>query len=481
MRFPNESDRVKREVLARVARALLQDAPEKLDRIPLAMRPKNRTPSRCCVYKDRAAIRYRVMAALGFREEDETDELKPLAAYAAEVPARTRNPEPFLSVLSEGCSACLESQMTVTDLCRGCLARPCATNCPRKAIRVRRGHAEIDRELCVNCGLCAKVCSFHAIVQVPLACEDSCPVGAVGKTSDGRVAIDHSRCIRCGRCQAACPFGAIMTCSQLADVILKIKAGREVIALPAPSLQGIFPNPPEKLFGALKRLGFSAVYDVSAGADETARNEAAELQERLAAGAPFMTTSCCPAWVQAVRRHIPEISKYVSGTGSPMFYAAKAVRAEHPGAVLVFIGPCAAKRTEANEARDPDHVLTAEELGAWLIAAGIDVDCCEPAGALRPATALGTGFGVSGGVAAAVAGNTPGGAPKAFTVNGLNKNTARLLSAFGKTGKAPGKLIEVMCCEGGCVGGPCSFEDPLRAAARLGAICKNMGHSDQKP
>lgn len=477
MRFPNESDRVKREVLARVARALLQDAPEKLDRIPIAMRPKNKTPSRCCIYKDRAAIRYRVMAALGFREEDEADELKPLAAYAAEVPARTHNPEPFLSILSEGCSACLEGQMTVTNLCRGCLARPCTTNCPKKAIQVKHGRAEIDHELCVNCGICSKVCSFHAIAQVPLACEDSCPVGAVGKTPDGRVAIDHKRCIRCGRCQAACPFGAIMTCSQLADVILKIKAGREVIALPAPSLQGIFPNPPEKLFGALKRLGFAAVYDVSAGADETARNEAAELKERLAKGAPFMTTSCCPAWVQAVKRHLPEMAKYVSDTGSPMFYAAKAARAEHPGAVLVFIGPCAAKRTEANLAGDPNHVLTAEELGAWLIAAGIDVDCCEPLPAVRPATRFGTGFGVSGGVAAAVTHELPAAGVKPYPVNGLSPKMLKLLSVFAKTGKCPGQLIEVMTCEGGCVGGPCSFEEPIRAAGRLTKVCQQM---DQK-
>ncbi len=112
MKLNNESDRVKREVLARVARTLYAGTPEALDRIPLDMRPKNKPFSRCCIYKDRAALRYRVMAALGFREEDETDELKPLAAYAAEVPARTRNPEPFISILSEGCSACLESQTT---------------------------------------------------------------------------------------------------------------------------------------------------------------------------------------------------------------------------------------------------------------------------------------------------------------------------------------------------------------------------------
>jgi len=471
MKLNNESDRVKREVLARVARALYAGTPDALDRIPLEMRPKGKPFSRCCVYKDRAALRYRVMAALGFREEDETDELKPLAAYAAEVPARTRNPEPFISILSEGCSACLESQTTVTNLCRSCLARPCVTNCPKQAVHIKNGHAEIDRAKCINCGICAKACSFHAIVQVPLACADACPVDAVGKTEDGRVVIDHERCIRCGRCQAACPFGAIMACSQMADVILKIKSGRTVIALPAPALAGIFPNTPERLNGALLKLGFAAVYDVAAGADETARREAAELVERLSAGDGFMTTSCCPAWTETVKRHLPELAKFVSHTPSPMRLAAETARADHPDAVLVFIGPCAAKRTEATLAGDPDHVLTAEELGAMLIATDIDVDACELTAPVQTGSREGRRFAVSGGVAEAVAQNlTDRTAFKPYLINGLSPKMIRLLATFAKTGKAPGALVEVMCCEGGCAAGPCSFEDPARAAARLNAL-----------
>ena len=470
MKLHNESDRLKREVLARVARALYAGTPEALDRIPLQMRPKGQPFSRCCLYKDRAALRYRVMAALGFREEDETDELKPLAAYAAEVPARARNPEPFISILAEGCSACLESQTTVTNLCRSCLARPCVGTCPKQAVHVKNGRAEIDRARCVNCGLCAKACSFHAIVQVPLACADACPVDAVGKTGEGRVAIDHDTCIRCGRCQSACPFGAIMACSQMADVIHKIRSGRRVIALTAPALTGIFPNEPAKLSGALLKLGFAAVYDVAAGADETARREAEELSERIGAGAPFMATSCCPAWVETVRRHLPGLAPHLSHTPSPMRLTAAMARADYPDAALVFIGPCAAKRSEAALHGDPDHVLTAEELGALLIAAEIDVDACEPAPPVRSGSRAGLRFALSGGVAAAVAARLPAAAaPKPYVINGLSPKMLRLLATFAKTGKAPGQLVEVMCCEGGCAAGPCSFEDPARAAARLSA------------
>jgi iron only hydrogenase large subunit-like protein len=112
--------------------------------------------------------------------------------------------------------------------------------------------------------------------------------------------------------------------------------------------------------------------------------------------------------------------------------------------------------------------LTAEELGAMFIAADIDVDACEPLAPARSGSAKGFGFAVSGGVAAAVTRHLPEGLPsKPYAVNGLSPKMLKLLAMFAKTGKAPGPLVEVMCCEGGCVAGPGSFEDPSRAAARL--------------
>lgn len=80
-------------------------------------------------------------------------------------------------------------------------------------------------------------------------------------------------------------------------------------------------------------------------------------------------------------------------------------------------------------------------------------------------------FAVSGGVAAAVSEQFSSGLPpKAYVINGLSSKMIRLLATFAKTGKAPGRFVEVMCCEGGCAAGPCSFEDPARTAARLTAL-----------
>ena len=103
-----------------------------------------------------------------------------------------------------------------------------------------------------------------------------------------------------------------------------------------------------------------------------------------------------------------------------------------------------------------------------FIARDIDIDACEALPPERCGSARGFGFAVSGGVASAVAAQRPEGpAPTLHAVNGLSTKMIKILAAYAKTGKAPGNLLEVMCCEGGCVAGPCSFEDPARATSRL--------------
>ncbi|MDR3626832.1 MAG: hypothetical protein P4L45_08355, partial [Ignavibacteriaceae bacterium] len=116
--------RIWREIYARIARLYFENKLiENIDRIPLEMRPKNGDElSRCCVYKDRAMIKYRIMAALGFGTEDEKDELTPLSEYAL---AAFNNslPDSHLTILTDLCSACIKTHYHITDACRGCVAR----------------------------------------------------------------------------------------------------------------------------------------------------------------------------------------------------------------------------------------------------------------------------------------------------------------------------------------------------------------------
>lgn len=456
LRTDNNATRIHREILVRIARLFLRDRLlDEVDRIPLEMRPRGDDPLRCCIYKDRAVLKYRCLAGLGHRVEAEEDELTSLAEYARRALEREVPEGPILTVLDLACSACVRSRYLVTEACRGCLARPCTLKCPKKAITQEHGQARIDTAKCINCGLCLKACPYHAIIRVPIPCEEACPVGAITKDETGKEHIDHDKCISCGKCTQACPFGAIMERSQLVDVMKALRSDRPVRAMVAPAIAGQFPGTLKQLAGALHLLGFDGVVEVALGADMTAAHEAEEWMERVRDGEQaFMSTSCCPAYVEAVRKHLPEMATFLSATPTPMQYAARWLKEKDPLCRTVFIGPCTAKRKEALEDPFTDLVLTFEELGALFVAAGVDVDVCDSAAFMDLPQAGGRGFAVSGGVTRAVAerlGEASG--LKNNLVDGIDVQSMKRLRLWA-SGKGPGNFLEVMACEGGCLSGP---------------------------
>ncbi len=469
MRYDNQANRIRKEVLVRVAKAFMSDRPETaIDRVPLEMRPKGGDASRCCIYKDREVLKHRTMAALGFSVEDETDELTPLRDYFDSALQREVVKDTGLTVIDIACTACLKGSYLVTNACRGCLGRACQTNCPKGAIDFVDGLAVINPELCVNCGLCLKACPYNAIVRTPIPCEESCPVKAISKDESGREVIDQEKCISCGQCVIVCPFAAIQERSQMIDVLKTLKDGRKIMALIAPSIVGQFPGDLEQIAAALEQLGFAGVEEVATGADETVRLEAAEWKERTQAGAPFMTTSCCPAYIEVVKKHLPELAKFVSHTPSPMAISARRVKAADFEAATVFIGPCMAKRTEALDNPNVDYVLTFEELGAMLIATGIDVQTCAPKAFEHSAQSGGRGFPVSGGVTEAIRAHLGDEANRLNPVvfNGLDSKSLNRLKMAATRG-CEGNFIEVMCCEGGCQSGPGVLCNPVVAGRKL--------------
>ncbi|MGE4490028.1 MAG: 4Fe-4S dicluster domain-containing protein [Kiritimatiellales bacterium] len=469
MRYDNQANRIRKEVLVRVARAFFSEDPHgELDHIPVRMRPRNESSSRCCIYRDREVLKYRAMAALGFGVEDETDELTPLHEYFDRALARRDVENVDLTVIDIACSACLKSRYVITNACRGCLGRACQTNCPKDAISMVHGRAVINPDKCVNCGLCMKACPYNAVVRTPVPCEEICPVNAVSKDEHGREVIDHETCISCGQCARACPFAAIQERSQMIDVLRKLNDKPRVVALLAPSVVGQFPGDLGQIATALEELGFDAVEEVAVGADETVRRESAEWKERIEGGAPFMTTSCCPAYVEAVKKHLPELAEFVSHTPSPMAISAKMAKDADIDAVTVFIGPCLAKRTEALDNPNVDYVLTFEELGAMLVAAGIDVQQCATQDLSRPAQAGGRGFPVSGGVTEAIRTHLGSDAEqlKPVAFNGLDSKSLIRLKMAATRG-CDGSFVEVMCCEGGCLSGPGVLCNPAVAGRKL--------------
>ena len=471
----NHTSRLKREILVRIARLQLEGKlAEEVHGIPKELAPVGGNPIRCCIYHDREILRNRIIAELGCSLEDYNDE-KRLAEYVQEALSREKPTWPMLTVLHLACNACVRSHFMVTNACQACVARPCLVNCGKKAIEIKDGRACIDSEKCVSCGMCLQNCPYHAIIKIPVPCEEACPVGAISKNEDGRECIDYHKCIFCGKCMRECPFGAMMDKGQLVDVIKHIMNKENVIAMYAPAAAAQFRVEPGRLEGALLAAGFSNVVEVAIGADITSDKEAAEFTERMEKGEKMMTTSCCPAYVRAVNRHIPELVNCISGTRTPMHYTAEIAKKEYPGCITVFIGPCLAKRREGMDDDLVDYVISIEELGAFFVAKEIDVAKADPKPGSKLPTSTGRNFAKSGGVALSVKARLKDPSMlKEAVIDGLDKTGIKTLTEFGKinAGELPRKddtpnLIEVMACQGGCVAGPSVVTNPKVALLQL--------------
>lgn len=256
--------------------------------------------------------------------------------------------------------------------------------------------------------------------------------------------------------------------SQLIDVIKAIIDGKKVVAMYAPAIAAQFRATDGQLEGAILKAGFSKVWEVALGADITAAKEAHEFEERMARGDKLMTTSCCPAYVRAVRRHVPELNNCVSDTRSPMHYTAEIARKADPDAITVFIGPCLAKRREGMDDEFVDYVLSAEELGAFFVAKEIDLSQIETTEKTEKPTASGRNYAITGGVANSVKIRLKDPSIlKPAIINGLNKEGMKQLKAFGNGTGGDANLVEVMACTGGCIAGPAVITNPKIAAIQL--------------
>ncbi len=472
MNINNNAANVKRDILVKIAQLQLEgklDTSE-ISRIPREIAKKGKQPITCCVYHDRELIKMRILARMGISVE-QYEESKLLQEYAKEALERESPTWPMLTVLHDACNACVKNDYIVTNACQGCFARPCMTNCPKKAINIRH-HAHIDYDKCIHCGLCAQNCPYHAIIKIPVPCEEACPVGAISKGEDGHEIIDYHKCIFCGKCMTECPFGAMMDKSQLVDVIKHIMKGeRKVVAMYAPSIVSQFNANTFQFEKALKECGFNKIMEVATGADICAKNEAKEFEERMARGDKVMTTSCCSAYVRAVKKHVPDLIPCISDTKSPMHYIAEIAKKKYPDCISVFIGPCLAKRREGFSDEFVDFVISVEEINAFFIAKEIEPSLMESGEKEKMASKLGRGFASSGGVANAVKANMQN--PeilKLDVINGLDKNGMKKLKMYGdfnagkiEKNETHGNLVEVMACEGGCIAGPCVIIPPKKA------------------
>lgn len=466
---------IKKDILIRIVEAFFSDNfRDKVNRIPVEMRPKGfEVPYRCCIHKERAIIRDRAIADLGFAMESD-DEIKSLSDYANDALKRERPDEKPLTVLEDACKGCVPSKIYVTDLCKGCVARPCEKTCKFGAISVKDGRSQVDGSKCKGCKMCISACPYNAIVKLAVPCEDACPVGAIAKNEHGLAVINYDDCISCGQCIANCPFGAIHEKSQIIDVMRYIKSDTKVIAMLAPAIAGQFEGNIARLETAMIKAGFDDVVEVALGADITTKNEALEFEERMREGAPFMTTSCCAGYNELVKKHLTELKPFVSTTKTPLYYTAEIMREKYPEAKLVFISPCVAKRKEVYDNPNIDYILNAEELGALITGRKIEISDCEERITENPPSKQGRAYAISGAVAGAVnhAMKNPE-IMKPYIINGLDKDSIRDLKKFAKTSSCPDcNIIEVMACNGGCLGGNANITPEKKAKKSIEILLK---------
>lgn len=453
----NDTKHLQREILIKLIRAFYSDDFIKNTRlIPYELRPKGyEVQYRCCIYKERAILKDRTIASLGFAI-DIDNETTSLSEYARLALDRKKPDNISLTILDTACKGCVPSRVYVTDLCQGCVARPCVSKCRFDAIKINNSRAVIDPQKCKNCGMCLGVCQYQAITKLIVPCENACPIGAITKNAQGHAQIDFTQCISCGKCINACPFYAVNEKQQIIDVLKHIKAGKNVIAMIAPAIAGQFACSCEQLHSAIKTAGFTKVYEVAQGADTTARLEAKDFKERLKKGDAFMTTSCCAGYNELVDKHLTELKPFRSETKTPLYYTAEIAKLENSDSITVFFSPCIAKRQEALNNSNVDYVLTFEEINALFIALNIDITQCKPVEFSYKSSKQARNFALTEGVATSVAAawNGEPDSIKPVIINGLNKQSIKDLQKYAKCGQCEfGNLIEVMCCTGGCIGG----------------------------
>ena len=359
-----------------------------------------------------------------------------------------------------------------------------------------------DPNKCILCGRCVAVC--HQVQGV----------GAIDFTERGfkpRVApgfhdgMNVSDCIFCGQCTRVCPTAALMEKSQVDEVVAALADPNAfVVAQIAPAIPATLMENAQassvktmllRLAGALKRVGFDAVFDTGFAADLTIMEEVSELIKRVTTGGTLpMFTSCSPGWIQYVEKHRPDLIPNLSTCKSPQQMAAALIKDVYPkhrdlgGKRLVCVSfmPCTAKKVEASELGDVDFVLTTREIEQLMVRFGIDLNKFIDQGTLDPpfSSASGAGrlFGGTGGVMEAairtahkmLTGTELKGGFKIEEARGLEGVKSFSLDVGGTTlnfgivnglgrlkpildplkkGASNLHFIEVMTCPGGCIGG----------------------------
>ena len=275
-------------------------------------------------------------------------------------------------------------------------------------------------------------------------CIRHCPVKSI-RFSGNQAHIVGNECILCGHCFVVCPQNAKQIVDETEKVKVLLQSGNPVFVSIAPSFaanyDGVGIN---AMRSALKQLGFFDVEETAIGATIVKNEYERMLKEDER---DIIISSCCHSINLLIQKHFPAELKYLADVVSPMQAHCLNIKERHPDAKTVFIGPCVAKKDEAEHYSGiVDAVLTFEELTAWFKESGIELKH-EMDSDIQSRARF---FPTTGGILKTMKTDEPG--YTYLALDGVENCIAALKDI--ENGKIHKCFIEMSACVGSCVGGP---------------------------
>ena len=291
-------------------------------------------------------------------------------------------------------------------------------------------------------------------------CVRACPVKAI-QVKDGSAVIVHERCTYCGKCVDICPSNAKKIRNDLPRVELFLKKNKNVFCSLAPSYSSEFNGREDALLVTLKNFGFSHFSETAIGAaivsacvDEAAKKDPEQTCNWI--------STACPSVVEMVKKYYSDLTPDLAPVPSPLQTHSAYLKKLYGNDIgIVFIGPCIAKKAEADQHPGyPDFALTFDELRKWIAIKGIDLDAVQKqieeeklkVPSFEPKKAAETTlYPVEGGMIASLNWGKDPFQAKAVALSG----STQVMSALsGRQNDHTTEFLELLSCDGGCVNGP---------------------------
>ncbi|MFY9370565.1 MAG: [Fe-Fe] hydrogenase large subunit C-terminal domain-containing protein [bacterium] len=296
-------------------------------------------------------------------------------------------------------------------------------------------------------------------------CVRFCPVKAIS-IRDDQARIEDKACIQCGICVNQCPQNAKQIQGGLEAVLRYRASGQPLLLSLAPSYSGAFEQSLTEIAAELLKRGFSLVEETAVGA----RIVAGEYRRLVAAQGDggCLISSPCSVIINLVEKHYPRLLPHLTPVVSPMIAHGRLLKARWgPESRVIFAGPCIAKKEEAREpavAGAIDAVLTFAELREFLASPELPPAQRPRSLAPNPDAGKGRWFPLPGGLLRA-AGLAEGVLDQdILIVDGMEEVMAALEALAA--GEIKPRLVEMLACKGGCIGGPFMPKAPVFPARR---------------